>query len=118
MHVEPGGEGVELVADRLESVFVPVDEVHLVDGEHDVLDAQQRGQERVPAGLLQQTVAGVDEHDGQLRGGGPGHHVAGVLDVARSVGDDEFALGSGEVAVGDVDRDALLTLGAQPVGDQ
>ena len=79
---------------------------------------QQRGQEGVPAGLLEQPVAGVDEHDHQLCGGCAGHHVAGVLDVARGVGDDEFPLGRGEVAVGDVDGDALLAFGAQPVGDQ
>ena len=34
------------------------------------------------------------------------------------VGDDEAPLGGGEVAVGDVDRDPLLALGAQAVGQQ
>src|SRR5581483_9674036 len=34
------------------------------------------------------------------------------------VGDDERALGRREVAVGDVDRDALLALRAQAVGEQ
>ena len=34
------------------------------------------------------------------------------------VGDDEFPLGRCEVAVRDIDRDALLALGAQAVGDQ
>jgi hypothetical protein len=36
--------------------------------------------------------------------------------VARRVGQDEAALRGGEVAVRDVDRDALLALGAQAVG--
>ena len=45
----------------------------------------------------------------------PGRHVAGVLLVARRVGDDELALVGGEEAVGDVDGDALLALGFQPV---
>jgi hypothetical protein len=36
--------------------------------------------------------------------------------VARRVGQDETALRGGEVAVGDVDGDALLALGAQTVG--
>ena len=49
LHVQPRGKGVEFVADRLEFLFVPADQVHLVDREHDVLDAQQRRQERVPA---------------------------------------------------------------------
>ena len=37
--------------------------------------------------------------------------------MAGRVGDDEAALCGGEVAVGDVDRDALLTLGAQTIGE-
>jgi hypothetical protein len=38
--------------------------------------------------------------------------------VAGRVGDDERPCRGGEVAVGDIDRDALLALGAQPVGQQ
>ena len=38
--------------------------------------------------------------------------------MAGAVGDDEPPARGGEVAVGDVDRDALLALGAQPVGEQ
>jgi hypothetical protein len=38
--------------------------------------------------------------------------------VPRRVGDDELAPVGGEVAVGDVDRDALLALGLQAVGEQ
>ena len=68
-----------------------VDEVHLVDGEDDVRDAQQRGDRGVPAGLLDDAVAGVDQDDGQLGGGGAGDHVPGVLHVAGGVGEDEPA---------------------------
>ena len=38
--------------------------------------------------------------------------------MAGGVGDDELPLRGGEVAVGDVDRDALLPLGPEPVGEQ
>jgi hypothetical protein len=38
--------------------------------------------------------------------------------VAGRIGDDEFALGRGEVAVSHVDRDALLAFGDQAVGQQ
>jgi hypothetical protein len=41
-----------------------------------------------------------------------------ILDVAGRVRDDELALRRSEVAVGDVDRDALLALRAQAVGEQ
>ena len=109
---------MEFIADPGVALLIPVDEVHLVDRQHDVLHAEQRGQEGVPAGLLQQPVAGVDKNDYQLGGGGAGDHVAGVLQMPRGVGDDEFPLGGAEVAVGNIDGDALLTLGTQSVGHQ
>ena len=104
--------------DGVEDVLVVVDQVHLVDAQHHVGDAQQRGDEGVAAGLLEDPLAGVDQHQGQVGGGGAGDHVAGVLDVARRVGDDELAVRGGEVAVGHVDGDALLALGPQAVGEQ
>jgi len=38
--------------------------------------------------------------------------------VAGRVGDDELAARRGEIAIGDGERDALLALGFQPVGQQ
>jgi len=38
--------------------------------------------------------------------------------VAGRVGDDEVSPGGGEIAVGDVDRDALLALRLEAVGEQ
>ena len=63
-------------------------------------------------------MEGVDEDKRKVGGRGSGHHVAGVLDVARGVRDDELASWRGEVAVGHVDRDALLALGPKTVGEQ
>jgi hypothetical protein len=40
------------------------------------------------------------------------------LDVARRVGNDEFPARRGKVAVGHIDRNALLTLGAKAVGEE
>jgi hypothetical protein len=40
------------------------------------------------------------------------------LDVPRAIGDDELPVRCRRVAVRDVDRDALLALGAQAVGDE
>ena len=116
--VEPAGEGGELLADGLEDVAVVVDQVHLVDAQQQVGHPEQRGQEGVPTGLLDDPLAGVDQHDGQVGRRVPGDHVAGVLDVAGGVGDDELAGRGGEVAVGHVDGDALLPLGPQAVGQQ
>jgi hypothetical protein len=49
---------------------------------------------------------------------GAGGHVARVLLVAGSVGDDEFALVGGEIPVGDIDGDPLLALGLEAVGEE
>ena len=81
-------------------------------------DLQQRGEKAVPLGLGEHAVARVDQDDGQFGRGGAGDHVARVLDVAGRVRDDELAPGRGEVAIGHIDGDALLALGAQPIGQQ
>ncbi len=81
-------------------------------------DAQQRGDIGVAPGLGQHALARVDQDDGEIGVGGAGRHVAGILFMARRVGDDEFALVGGEEAVGDIDGDALLPLGLQPVHQQ
>jgi hypothetical protein len=81
-------------------------------------DPQQRGDHRVAAGLLEHTAAGVDQDQGHVGGRGAGDHVARVLLVARGVGQHELAARRVEVAVGHVDRDPLLALGAQAVGQE
>ena len=60
----------------------------------------------------------VHEQDARVGGRGARDHVARVLLVAGAVGEDEAPAIREEGAVGDVDRDALLALGAQPVGQQ
>ena len=52
------------------------------------------------------------EDHGQVGGGGAGDHVPGVLHVPRGVREDEPAARGGEVAVRDVDGDALLAFGS------
>ncbi len=118
LQVEALGELEVVVPDLLEPLLRVVDQVHLVDGHDRVLDAEQRGQVAVALGLGLHAVTGVDQDDGQVTGRGPGDHVAGVLLVARGVGDDELPPGRREVAVGDVDGDALLPLGLEAVHEQ
>jgi hypothetical protein len=100
--------------------------VELVHGKHDAGHPQQMGQQAVAARLRQQATSGwlsvqlgdVHQHHGGVAAGRSGDHVAGVLLVARGVGDDELARRRGEVAVGHVDGDALFALGLQAVGEQ
>jgi hypothetical protein len=104
--------------DLAEHGLAEVHQVDLVDGHDHVRHPQQLQHGQVPAGLLQDTLAGVDEHDDGVRSGRAGHRVLGVLNVAGAVREDEAAAVRGEVAVGDVDGDALLALGTQPIGQE
>ena len=116
--VEAGREVAVVLDDLLVAGLVEVDQVHLVDRDDDVADSEERGDEAVALGLRQDPAADVDEDDRQITLGGAGRHVPGVLLVPRGVGDDELALLGGEVAVGDVDRDPLLALGLETVGEE
>ena len=118
LHVELRRPAREVRADPVEDLLVPVDQVHLVHAHDQVRDAEQRRDERVPARLLEHALARVDEDQREVGGRGARDHVARVLLVARRVGDDELAPRRVEVAVRHVDRDALLALGAQAVGEQ
>ncbi|RMP79927.1 hypothetical protein ALQ16_205500 [Pseudomonas syringae pv. actinidiae] len=104
--------------DRLEYAFVEAVEVHLVDGHNDVLDAQQRGDVAVATGLGLHAVTRIHQNDRQITGRRTGGHVAGVLLMAGRIGDDELALGRGEIAISDIDRDALLPLGLKTIHQQ
>ena len=79
---------------------------------------EQRHDVAVPARLREQALARIDQHHRDVRGRRAGGHVAGVLLVARAVGDDELAPLGAEEAVGDIDRDALLALGGETVEQQ
>ncbi len=73
---------------------------------------------RVALRLLEHAVPRVHEQDGDVGGRRAGRHVAGVLLVSGRVGEDELAPARREIPVRDVDRDALLALGAQAVGEE
>ena len=114
------------IADLVEARFAVLDQIHLVDRDDHVLQPEQLDDRAVALRLRQQLrdavverdARGVDENDRGVRRRCARHHVARVLLVARRVGDDELALRGREIAVRDVDRDALLALGFEAVGQQ
>src|SRR5262249_39596632 len=115
------GEGRVLGGDARERCLLVADHIHLVHGHHDVADAEERGDEGVAPGLRAGAQAGVGEGGGQgggVGGGGPGGDVGGVRLVPGGVGDDELGALGGEVAVGDVEGDALLALGERAVDEE
>jgi hypothetical protein len=91
-----------------------------------VRHAQQLRKQGVAARLRQELqrlpgeveLGRIDEDDRGVAARRRGDHVARVLLVARRIGDDELALRGREVAIGDVDRDALLALGLEAVGEK
>ena len=103
-----------------------IDGIELVDGKDDGGNPQQLEQQTVAAclgkkrqgGRLPIDFGGVDQYHCGVSAGSSSHHIAGVLLMARGVANDEFALLGAEVAVGDIDGDALFTLSGQAVGQQ
>ena len=112
------GEDAIIGGDRVERGLVEIDQVHLRHRDDEVPDADQLGEVGMPPRLGQHALARIDQQHRQVRGRRAGDHVARVLLVPRRVGDDELALLAGEEAVGDVDGDALLALGREPVDQQ
>jgi hypothetical protein len=96
-------------------MLVIVDEIHFVDGNENVADAKERGNAGVTARLGEHTFTCIDKYNGERSSRGPGGHVSRVLFVAGGVGDDEFAIGGGKVAIRDVDRNSLLTFCAETI---
>lgn len=72
----------------------------------------------MPACLGQQPLARIHQQHGQIGVRGACGHVAGILFVPRRVGDDEAPPGRADIAVGDIDDDALFPLRRQPVDQQ
>ena len=70
------------------------------------------------ARLRQDALRRIDEDDGEVGKRGAAGHVARVLLMTRRVGTDETAVVRRKVAVGDIDRDALLALREQSVQQQ
>ena len=102
----------------IEDLLVEAHEVHLVHGEHDVLDAEERDEERVAARLCDDALARIHEDDGEIGCGAACNHVACILLMSRGVGDDELTLVRGEIAVGHIDGDAFLALCLEAVKQQ
>ena len=118
MDVQCLGESQVVLPDALENGLVKFQQIHLVDGHDDMADAQQAGDEAVPAGLGLHAVTSVDQDDGQIGSRGTGGHVARVLFVPRAVGNDELACVGAEIAVRHVNGDALFPLGLKAVDQQ
>ena len=110
--------GPKVRCDPVEHALVEPDQIHLVHRQHELPDAQQRGDRRVPARLFQHPLARVDQQHGQIGQRGAGDHVARVLLVSRRIRQDESPPRRLEITIRHIDGDALVTLGRQPIDQQ
>src|SRR5882762_3229596 len=111
-------ERQEIVLQLEKYIFAIVGQIHLVHGGKHFGDSQERSNEGVAASLREEPFGTVNQNDRQVRRGRAGRHVARVLLMPRSVGDDKFAARGREIPVSHVDGDALLAFGPQTVGEQ
>ena len=116
-HVKARQKFLKLISNFDETLFAPVDEIHLIHRDDEVRNAEQRSDAGMAPALFDYAQTRVDQDHRKICRGGTRHHVSRVLHVPRCVCDNEFAVWGGKISVGDVDRDPLLALGAKPVGE-
>ncbi len=107
-----------VAADLVKRFLAVADQVHFVDRDDDVSNPQEGDDKAMAFGLGENTVAGIDQDHGQVGGRSSGGHIASVLLMARSVGDDELAFGCREISIGYIDRDALFAFSSQTIGNE
>ncbi len=101
--------------DALVVTLAEIDQVHLVDHDGDLLDAEHGHHVAVPAGILLHPFLGIDDQKRGLGAGSARDHVLQELDVTRSIDDDVVALRRLEEDPGRVDGDTLRLLVLQGV---
>src|ERR1039458_2306286 len=111
-------ELAELRLDSAKNIRIVTHQIHLVHRDREVRNPEERSDVGVPARLREHSVARVDQYDGQFGGGRSGRHIARVLLMTGRGGDDEFPPSCREIAVSDINGDALLPLGAQTIRQQ
>ena len=70
----------------------------------------------VSARLLNDAFSSIYQNQRQTAGRSSCNHVAGILHVTRRICNDETSTRRSKVPIGNIDCDALLTFGPQPVG--
>ena len=116
---EAGGCGAHNADDLFEGGMVVPDEIHLVHRDHHGSNAHQSRDGEMSVGLRAHAAVSIHQENRNIAIRGRHRHVAGVLLVAGGVGNKNPAtIGQVHVPVGDVDRDALLTLGFETIGQE
>src|SRR3546814_2261496 len=90
----------DLVGHDLVKAFLTIaHQVHLVDRQHHIADADQVNEIAMPPRLCQHALPGVNQDNGEVGGRSTRHHVPRILLMARRVSDNELALFGREEAI-------------------
>ena len=112
------GKGEVLFANAIKRLFAKIHQIHFIHRHHQVFNSQQRRDKAMTASLIEHAFARIHQQNRQIAGGSAGGHIAGVLLVPRGVGDNKFAFLGREIAIGDIDGDALLAFSLQAIHQQ
>ena len=73
---------------------------------------------RVPVSLLSNTITSINNYKRGIGSRRPGNHIAGVLNVAGSISNNELAFRRCEITVSHVDGNSLFAFGSKSIGNQ
>ena len=104
--------------DFAEAPLIEIHLVHLVDGDDDLIHAQEVKEIGVFAGLLAHALGGVDHHHGGVAAGGAGDHVLEEFVMSRGVDQDVIAAIGAINDMTRIDGEGLVPLRRQRVGDE
>src|SRR2546423_11039615 len=110
MQIEAGQEGPVLVRDSIEEGFGVVDEIHLVDHDRRLLDAEEAQKVGMPTGLLLHAFFRIHQEQRRIGVGSARDHVLDELLVTWLVDDQVFTIAAAKSNLSDVDGDALELL--------
>ena len=99
-------------------IFTEINQVHLVDSHQNMRYSEKRRNITVAYCLLQYTMSCIDENDAQVGSTCTRHHVAGILNMSRSISDDKLAFRCSKIAVSHIDGDALFALSTETIREQ
>ena len=108
----------ELALDFAKASFAPLNKIHLVHRRNNMTNAKQTCDERVSTRLCRHSTARINQCDRQLTVARTSRHIACVLLVPWTIGNDETAMGCCEISVRNINCDSLLALCFKPINDK
>src|SRR5512138_3904806 len=85
------GKTLKIISYALKYVLRPVDQIHFIYAENDMPDVEERCNVRVPDGLFEDTLAGINQDQGNVCGAGTGHHIPRIFNMTGCVGYYKFS---------------------------